>query len=595
MPVSRITDQVGRVVGSQYRLLAPLGTGSSAHVYLAEEVDTRRRVAVKVLHAALAGDDSFLRRFRVEAQAAAVLNHPHITKVFDWGEYEDGPYLVLEYLGGGSLRALLDDRQRLSPSQATSLGAQAAQALAYAHGRGLVHRDVKPGNLLFDEEGRIRISDFGLARALAEAAWTEPVGSLLGTARYASPEQAQGRPVDGRSDVYSLGLLLVEAVTGHVPFVADTTIATLMARVGSSLEPPEALGPLGAVVAAATAADPAKRLDAASLAGALNDLARVLPAPAPLLPVSAPSWLEPDSKRVMLGEGRPFASDGGVRTPLGDILDDDARLLPPEGDPLSGVGRVPVVDPGVSRLRRRGLLRSRTGRPERRWRRAAALGLVVLLGGSAYALFGARVLVASHALPVLRGLGPAQARAKLAPLHLSLEVTGRRYDPDVRAGGIVSQDPPAALLGQGRRHGRRRGLQGTQAGKRAQPRGHGRGERHRGPGPRRLQGGARPCLQRHGALGPRRVVEPQLGPAPSGDCCQPGGLRGAGPAGDAGHLGGRIAGRRGQPAQGDGPRPRHPGRLQRDDPGRKGVRHEPGPRPDGQPGPDGNGLRVAGA
>ena len=158
--------------------------------------------------------------------------------VYDWGEESDlsehGPYLVLEYLGGGSLRSMLDAGRLLTPSQALVVGLEAARGLEYAHRRGIVHRDIKPANLLFDEEGRLRIADFGLARAIAEAAWTEPSGVVFGTARYASPEQAQGKPVDGKTDVYSLALVLIESVTGNVPFAADTTVATLMARIDSA-------------------------------------------------------------------------------------------------------------------------------------------------------------------------------------------------------------------------------------------------------------------------------------------------------------------------------------------------------------------------
>src|SRR5262249_53547488 len=199
-------------------------------VYSADDVSLRRRVAVKVLHAALADDDAFLRRFRAEAQAVAALRHPNIVTVFDWGEDDGSPYLVLELLGGGSLRSLPDQGRLLTPSQALVVGTDAARALDYAHRRGLVHRDIKPANLLFDEEGRLCIADFGVARALAEAAWTEPAGAVLGTARYASPEQVQGASVDGKTDVYALALVLVESMTGRVPFAADTTIATLIAR-----------------------------------------------------------------------------------------------------------------------------------------------------------------------------------------------------------------------------------------------------------------------------------------------------------------------------------------------------------------------------
>ena len=283
MASTRIADHLGRVLGGRYRLLAPIGTGASAHVFLADDVRLRRRVAVKILHPALADDEAFLRRFRAEARAAAALNHPHIMAVFDWGEEADGPYLVSEYLGGGSLRSVLDRGKRLSPSQALMVGLEAGKALAYAHGRGLVHRDIKPANLLFDEDGRLRIADFGLARALAEAAWTEPVGAVLGTARYASPEQVKGVPVDGKADVYSLAVVLVESVTGRVPFAAETTVATLMGRLETPLEAPPELGPLGPVVARAGRPDPQERLDAISFAAALQAVAPELPKPEPLV------------------------------------------------------------------------------------------------------------------------------------------------------------------------------------------------------------------------------------------------------------------------------------------------------------------------
>ncbi|MGH9029369.1 MAG: serine/threonine-protein kinase, partial [Acidimicrobiales bacterium] len=270
--MSTVTESIGRVLSGRYRIESVLGTGASAHVFAAWDVTLQRRVAIKVLHPALSSDEAFLRRFTTEARSAAALTNPHVMAVFDWGEDDSGPFLVLEFLGGGSLRDLLDGGNKLSVSQAVAVGTQAAEGLAYAHGRGFVHRDVKPANLLFDEDGRLRIADFGLARALAEAALTEPAGATVGTARYAAPEQALGNVVDGRADVYSLALVLYEAVTGVVPFTADTTISTLMARVGARLPEHEALGVLGPVLDRAASADPDDRLVAAELAGLLEDL-----------------------------------------------------------------------------------------------------------------------------------------------------------------------------------------------------------------------------------------------------------------------------------------------------------------------------------
>ena len=248
-----LTDSIGRVLGDRYRLVTAVGTGASAHVYLADDVSLRRQVAIKVLHPALAGDQAFLKRFRAEARAVAALNHPNILRVYDWGEQDGEPYLVLEYLAGGSLRQIYDTGALLTPEQAVRIGIEACAALDYAHRRGIIHRDIKPANILFDADGRLRIADFGLARALAEAAWTEPDGAILGTARYAAPEQVEGWVLDGKADVYGLALVLYEGVTGESPFIGDTTVATLMARLGALLPEHEALGPLGEVLTWAAA------------------------------------------------------------------------------------------------------------------------------------------------------------------------------------------------------------------------------------------------------------------------------------------------------------------------------------------------------
>ncbi|HEY8544667.1 MAG TPA: PASTA domain-containing protein [Acidimicrobiales bacterium] len=330
--MSHMTEHVGRVVGGRYRLLAPLGSGASAEVYLADDVRLRRRVAVKILHPALAADDGFLRRFRAEARSAASLSHPNILAVFDWNGDEQPPYIVTEYLSGGSLRSMLDADHRLSPSQALLVGLSAAQALDRAHRQGFVHRDIKPANLLFGGDGRLRIADFGLARAIAEAGWTEPTGTVLGTARYSSPEQARGEPLDGRSDVYSLALVLVEAVTGVVPFSLDTTIGTLMARLERSVDVPDELGALKPVVERAGQLDPGDRPDAATLAKELIATATELPRPAPLPLV---------------------ADDGGRGTPSGgNGADDQDRTIvhgaaAPVGTagPTGRIGAIGEADP----------------------------------------------------------------------------------------------------------------------------------------------------------------------------------------------------------------------------------------------------------
>ncbi|MEA3077207.1 MAG: eukaryotic-like serine/threonine-protein kinase [Actinomycetota bacterium] len=414
MATPRIADQIGRVLGGRYRLVAPIGTGASAHVYVADDVRLRRRVAVKILHPALAEDESFLRRFRAEAETVASLRHPHIMQVYDWGQDVDGPFLVLEHLAGGSLRDLLDRGHRLSPSQALEVGLQAAQALEHAHRRGLVHRDIKPANLLFDDEGRLSIADFGLARALAEAAWTEPAGAVLGTARYASPEQARGLSVDGKADVYALALSLIESVIGSVPFAADTTIATLMGRVDRDVSVPDELGALAAVLAAAGVADPAARIDAADLAARLDRVAGELPRPAPL-PLATASGSAPTAD-VPSADDLTFMGTIGAPIGAGMIHDVEADFASPM--PVQG--------------KRRRL----------RWALIAVVFAVALVAGF---LFAAAAMKPSYAVPDVRAKTLVDARrAVAAKEHFAVKGrAGAFYDETVPKGAILTQSPLA--------------------------------------------------------------------------------------------------------------------------------------------------------
>jgi eukaryotic-like serine/threonine-protein kinase len=436
-----ISDSIGRVLGKRYRLVSALGAGASAHVFLAEDVTLQRRVAVKVLQPALVSDEAFLKRFRAEARAVAQLNHPNVLRVFDWGEDTDGPYLVLEYLGGGSLRDILDRGFQLSPAQAAAIGAEAAHGLAYAHARGLVHRDVKPANVIFDDEGRVRIADFGVARALAEAAWTEPAGAMVGTARYASPEQAEGRRVDGRSDVYSLALVLYESLTGEVPFVADTTLATLMARVGATLPRHRALGPLDDILARAAAPNPDTRLTSAGLAARLEAIGAGLPPPAPIpirvedpvpdplgdraggrdrtIVVSNPSRLaaaDTMALRVPATDGRRTA------VPAADVFDHEALT--------SGDGAAHGPPPVVARRRRRRWP----------WVVGIAAGVIVAVVLAATA---SQVFTPSHRVPVLKGRSVAGARSALGRDQFTLVQGSSQYSISESTGRIVSQQPAA--------------------------------------------------------------------------------------------------------------------------------------------------------
>jgi serine/threonine-protein kinase len=411
-----VADLAGRVLAGRYRLRASIGSGAGGRVYVADDVRLRRRVAVKVLHPALADDAGFLRRFRSEAQMAASLHHPHVVTVYDWGE--DGvPFMVLELLAGGSLRSMLDHNVRLAPAQAAHLGRQVTSALDYSHARGLVHRDIKPANLLFDEHGIVRVSDFGLARALAEASWTEPSGAVVGTARYAAPEQASGAPLDGRADLYALALVLVEGVTGRVPNAADTALGTLAARLHDPILAPDELGALGRVVERAGRPDPDERYpDARAMGDALGAAARRLPQPGPLTLAGIGRTLDDPDPTRLRRSGSVFDQDAAADT--SPRAGDDAETMP-----------AAVVEPVA---RRRG-----TGRQRAVPIIVGALIALVLVGATALLL--ARPGAANVAAPTFVGLNEDAIKTAASDNGVLLDITRRVSDDP--AGVVISQSP----------------------------------------------------------------------------------------------------------------------------------------------------------
>jgi eukaryotic-like serine/threonine-protein kinase len=263
-------DLEGRILDDRYRLGSLLGVGGMAKVYLADDRVLERQVAVKVLSPPYAQDPMFVERFRREARAAARLSHPNIVAVFDSGSDAGEHYLVMEYVAGQSLAELLHRQGRLTPRRAAELAVEVCAALAAAHAQGLVHRDVKPANVLVDADGRVKVADFGIVKAAATATLTG-TGTVLGTAAYLSPEQAQGGPVDARSDLYSLGCLLYELLCGTPPFGsgADSPpVAVATRHLHQPPEPPSAHNPqvdasLDAVVLTALAKEPAQRYQSA--------------------------------------------------------------------------------------------------------------------------------------------------------------------------------------------------------------------------------------------------------------------------------------------------------------------------------------------
>ncbi|HEX3735572.1 MAG TPA: PASTA domain-containing protein [Solirubrobacterales bacterium] len=254
----------GSVVDGRYRVLRRLGSGGMADVWLAEDAHLQRQVALKVLHRRFAQDREFVERFRREAEAAARLQHPNIVAVFDRGEFEGTYYIAMQYVDGPTLKALIDSG--LTAEQAVALIRQVLEAARFAHRHGIVHRDLKPQNVIVDGDGKAVVTDFGIARAgVSEITQT---GSVMGTPHYLSPEQAQGFDVTAVSDLYSIGVLLYEALTGRVPFEADSAVAVAMKQISQTPQRPSSINPrvspaLDAVVMRALEKEPGERFQSA--------------------------------------------------------------------------------------------------------------------------------------------------------------------------------------------------------------------------------------------------------------------------------------------------------------------------------------------
>jgi eukaryotic-like serine/threonine-protein kinase len=254
-----MTTLVGTLLNGRYRLDAQVGAGGMSTVYRAFDRTLERQVAIKLMHREIAADSDQLERFRREARAVAQLSHPHIVGVIDAGEDDGRPYIVFEYVEGETLKDRIRRSGRLSVAEAVAYAIEVARALGCAHARHIVHRDVKPQNVLIDEEGTAKVTDFGIARSLDEEGLTAD-GRVLGTTDYVSPEQAMGHAVTGQSDIYSLGIVLFEMLTGDVPFKGDNQVAVAMKHVRERLPDvqvrrPETSAALAAVVDRATAKD----------------------------------------------------------------------------------------------------------------------------------------------------------------------------------------------------------------------------------------------------------------------------------------------------------------------------------------------------
>jgi hypothetical protein len=292
---------IGRSIGGRYRLIAPLGEGGMATLWRAIDEQLDREVAVKLLRPQFGNDPGFAARFKQEARSAGSLSHPNIVSVYDYGTDAEtgGQFIVMQLVDGEDLAAILHKHGRLETDDAVRIAIGVASALEAAHRRGIVHRDVKPGNILIDQD--VKVTDFGIARAVSEASMTV-TGTTLGSVHYFSPEQARGDEVTGQSDVYALGIVLYEMLTGRRPFEGDSAAGVALKRLSEDPQPPTVHGPvppgLSAIVMHALERDPANRYpDAGAFAEALRvwqqdpDAANAVAASA--VPVETPSAGEP--------------------------------------------------------------------------------------------------------------------------------------------------------------------------------------------------------------------------------------------------------------------------------------------------------------
>jgi len=405
------------LLGSRYEIGEALGYGGMAEVHRGRDVRLGREVAVKVLRADLARDPSFQARFRREAQAAASLNHPAIVAVYDTGEeLGSQPYIVMEYVEGRTLREVLKTEGRLMPRRAMEIVADVCAALDFSHRNGIIHRDVKPGNVMISRGGAVKVMDFGIARAVADnAATVTQTAAVIGTAQYLSPEQARGESVDARSDVYSTGVLLFELVTGTPPFTGDSPVAVAYQHVRENAPPPSTINPdvppeLDAIVLKAMAKNPANRYQSAGEMRA--DLIRAISG----RPVLAEPVMLDDEVTTVLGGGAGAGQTGAYPATAGYPGGPDG-LRPPQQ---------------AQRGRRWGWI-------------VAGIIAVLLVGLGAYAL--SRFLTSEPdevAVPQLVGVQKADAERRLAAVGLRGEfstqpsVTGQR-------GKVLSTDPEAGF------------------------------------------------------------------------------------------------------------------------------------------------------
>jgi beta-lactam-binding protein with PASTA domain/tRNA A-37 threonylcarbamoyl transferase component Bud32 len=404
---------IGRVFDNRYEVVRALGSGGMAEVYLANDRILGRQVALKVLSARYAHDAQFVERFRREASSAASLNHPNIVQIYDRGVAEGTYYIAMEYLDGRSLKEIILKYAPLSPDLVVSVSVQILEALRFAHRRDVIHRDIKPQNIIVDSEGRVKVTDFGIARAGSSSTMTE-AGSIIGTAHYLSPEQAQGQPVEAASDLYSLGVVMYEMATGKLPFDGDNPVGIAMQHAHERPVAPRTVTPdipenLEGVILRSLGKHPIERYLTAQ--AMLADLKKVQDGE----PVSAPAAFVEEATQIMAPAAVAAAAQPTQVRPKGSQY---SQQLP---EPFYGQGP-----------RRRSV-----------WPWVLVIVLLLALGGGAYAVFSNWNSAAAETavVPGVVGTSEQNAQKAIEAAGFDFKVEGEQPSADVAAGDIARQDP----------------------------------------------------------------------------------------------------------------------------------------------------------
>lgn len=415
-------NMIGRVFNNRYQITERIGIGGMAEVYRAQDNVLGRLVAVKVMLPQYAADPNFTQRFKQEAAAAANLQSPYIVNVYDWGQDEGTYYIVMEFVRGSDLKTAIIERGAINQRKVAEIGAQVCQALSVAHGLDIIHRDIKPQNIMVQPDGNVKVMDFGIARA-KNSVMTQ-TSSVLGTAHYISPEQAQGKDLTATSDIYSLGIVLYESATGRLPFDGPDAVSVAMKQVNDLPVPPREINPdidpsLEAIIMKAIAKNPDDRFATAKdMRLALNDYLAGRP--------------------VNLGEGFTSAETvvmGGVVPPVG--VADGTAVMPAMGG----------VNPTSPTSAQRSYNANNTnGKKKNKKTIAIVIGIIAALavvGGIAFALMsgGGGDDKDKIAVPSVVGQTVDEATAAIEEAGFELGKVEESFDDKVESGKVISQDP----------------------------------------------------------------------------------------------------------------------------------------------------------